>query len=194
MAATSGSYVDLYWIPVGAGTTFQRGSLLLYEFVAAALGRRGRRTLVHAGLTGSIEGRRFTMELMPAPRGPNVRGEVIGPVGARWAGRLRVFRYQVCVFEKDALPDQQWAVTPPVRMTEDANTVSRILELSRTVPAYVWGRRRPGHPEMWTSDSSASWILTKAGVDAEGIALPERCRAPGWSAGLVEAKGAGGAP
>lgn len=188
--AVPDDYVDLYWIPVGAGTTLQRLTLRIYEGVAARLGRRARLELVHGGLVGRHNGRAFTLELMPAQRGPNLRHEVVGPVGVQLAGRLRMFRYQVCLQPNEALPDQGWAVQPPVRLTSDAMVVSRIQSWSHAVPAFTWGRRRPGHPEMWTSDSSLAWILVRAGIDAGAITLPAGCRAPGWSAGLAEASSA----
>ena len=182
-----GSHAELHWIPVGAGTRFQRRSLLLYEWVAARLSHRRALTLVHAGVTGALGGQPFTLELMPAPGGPNLRGEVTGPVGAKWAGRLRLFRYQVCLLEKAELPDQRWAVSPPLLLTDDSATVTKIQEFSRRVPAYTWGRRRRGHPEMWTSDSALSWILAMAGVEDQSIAPPPESRAPGWYAGIAEA-------
>jgi len=181
------SFADLYWIPVGAGTRFQKASLAAYETVAASLSRRARQELVHGGLACSLRGEPFTLELMPALPGPNVRHEVTGPVGFAFAGRLRLFRYQVCVLPNAALPDQQFAVEPPARLCEDDARVQAILDASRVVPAYTWGRRRPGHPEMWTSDSALAWILDRAGLAPERLALPAGCRAPGWQAGLAEA-------
>ena len=65
--------------------------------------------------------------------------------------------------------------------------VAAILEASRAVPAYTWGRRRPGHPEMWTSDSALAWILDRAGLNPAELRVPDGCRAPGWYAGLAEA-------
>lgn len=182
------SWAELSWIPVGAGTRFQRASLVVYESVAALLSRRGRQQLVHGGLCGSYQGLPFTLELMPAPAGPP-SGEVTGPVGTNWAGRLRLFRYQVCLLPDDALPDQAWAVAPPTRLTEDPAVVAAVMELSKKVPAYTWGRRRRGHPEMWTSDSAVAWILTRAGVELQAVGPPPGCRAPGWRSGIVEARG-----
>ncbi|MFN8616707.1 MAG: hypothetical protein U0837_06390 [Dehalococcoidia bacterium] len=184
---SSPSSADLYWIPVGAGTRFQKASLVLYESVTAFVSRRPRQRLVHGGLVCVLDGEPFTVELMPAPAGPNHRDEVTGPVGAGFAGRLRLFRYQVCLLPNASLPDEQWAVEPPVRMTEDAETVRKLIEASHAVPAYTWGRRRPGHPEMWTSDSALAWILGRAGLHPEQLAVPAGCRAPGWFAGLAEA-------
>ncbi len=180
------SYVDLYWIPVGAGTRFQRASLVLYESVAAAISRRKRMALLHAGLKLKLDGVAYTLEVMPSPPGPNVRNEVTGPVGVRGADRLRLFRYQACLKEAESLPDEAWAVEPPLRLTADAAKVALIMELMREIPAYTWGRRRKGHTEMWTSDSAASWLLGRAGLDVEAIAIPSGSRAPGWRAGVEE--------
>ncbi len=185
-AAPDGS-VELYWIPVGAGTRFQEFSLAVYERVASFLARREPATLLHAGLKLRAHGRTCTLETMPSPPGPNTNHEVTGPVGVRGADRLRLFRYQVCVRETSALPDEEWAVAPPVRVG-DGGTAVKILALAKEVPAYTWGRRRKGHPEMWTSDSCVSWLLLQAGIDAGEIAVPAGCRAPGWFAGIAEAR------
>jgi hypothetical protein len=152
------------------------------------LARRPAATLLHAALKLGIEGRRFTLEVTPAPPGPNSLQEVTGPVGIRGADRLRLFRYQVCLREGDALPDEDWAVAPAVRLGSDDQLASDIATLTKTVPAYTWGRRREGHPEMWTSDSCVSWLLSRAGLAAEALEVPARCRAPGWSSGIVEAR------
>lgn len=180
-------WLDLYWIPVGAGTRFQRASLLFYEAVAAWIARRPRKALVHAGLVGSQNSKPFTVELMPSPAGRADAGEVTGPVGFRLAGRLRLFRYQVCILDESRLPDQEWAVEPPSRLTEDGEVVGRVLAQSRLAPAYTWGRRRNGHPEMWTSDSTAAWILSTAGIDTGRLGPPPGTRAPGWQSGILEA-------
>lgn len=181
------SFVDLYWMPVGAGTRFQRLSLLVYEGALALWSRRQRTGLIHAGLKVCVGGRLSTIESAPAEAGPNARGEVTGPVGARWAGRLRLFRYQVYSRGNETFPDEQWAVGAPSRLTTDPEVASRILCLVREVPAHTWGRRRPGHSEMWTSDSTVSWLLVRAGVDAGLIAVPPGYRAPGWRSGMEEA-------
>lgn len=178
---------DLYWIPVGAGTRFQRASLFLYESVAAAIARRPRRTLLHAALKLSLECSDYTLELMPSPPGPNLRNEVTGPVGIRGADRLRLFRYQACLRESHTLPDEQWAEGLPIRLTDDAGTVAALIAATHSIPAYTWGRRRKGHSEMWTSNSCVAWLLLAAGLDARAIRVPPRGRAPGWQAGNEEA-------
>lgn len=180
------AFLDLLWVPVGAGTRFQRASLVLYESVAAALSRRPRVALVHAGIKLGLDGKRYTFELMPAPPGPNHDSEVTGPVGVRGADRLRLFRYRACLFEAEALPDEAWAIGEPIRLSDNAETVRRVIKLRREIPAYTWGRRRRGHSEMWTSDSAVSWLLGRAGIEVGAIVVPEGTRAPGWRAGLEE--------
>ena len=191
MEPERGSSVDLFWIPVGAGTHFQRYSLVLYEELVARWARRRRLGLLHAALKVCVAGDRFTIEAAPASGGPNPSGEVTGPVGSTWAGRLRLFRYQVYVRPGDRLSDQAWAVAPPIPLTHDAGVASRILDLATQVPAYTWGRRRPGHSEMWTSDSTVSWLLLRAGIESGEIGVPAGYRAPGWVSGIEEASPGG---
>lgn len=183
------SSVELWWIPVGADTHVQAASLACYEWLAAFTGGRPRQTLVHAGLTGALDGRPFALEVAPAFQFPASNDELSGPVGASWAGRWRLFRYRVHTgWDTEAhLPDEARAVAPPVRLDGRGATVGRVLALSQQSPCYVWGRRRPGHPEMWTSNSTVAWTLTKAGIDTATLAVPDGCRAPGWASGLAEA-------
>jgi len=173
------SFVELLWIPVGAGTRFQKASLLLYETVAAWVTRRPRGQLLHAALKIGVDGRHYTLEVTPAPAGPN-NGEVTGPVGIRAAGRLRLFRYQVCLQERRTIPDEDWAVGEPVRLSEDSEVAERVMRLAWDVPAHTWGRKSPGRSEMWTSNSCAYWMLEKAGLEPGNIPVPGGCRAPGW--------------
>src|ERR1700750_518928 len=99
MASSVGtSAIDLYWLPLGAGGHSVRLNGRVVEAVAARLHHRSVCALYHSALEMSLphEGR-FVIEQAPIPnaRGPE-RGVVAeGPVGARWAGRIRMFRYEV---------------------------------------------------------------------------------------------------
>jgi hypothetical protein len=37
---------------------------------------------------------------------------------------------------------------------------------------------------MWNSNSLIAWLLTRAGIDAQGLEPPTGGRAPGWRAGI----------
>lgn len=180
-------YLDLHWLPVGAGTHFQRTSLLLYESLVAALARRPRAVLCHAGLKIGLHGRTYTLELTPVPRNLDQPPILTGAVGSSLAGRARLFRYQLSINECPTLPDEEWTVGGPVHLVTDPRVMARIFDLAATVPPHVWGRRTPGTSEMWTSNSAVSWLLTNAGVDATAIPLPAGTRAPGWQAGIEAA-------
>jgi hypothetical protein len=41
---------------------------------------------------------------------------------------------------------------------------------------------------MWNSNSSISWLITRAGLPVESIDPPAGGRAPGWDAGIVVAR------
>ena len=130
----------------------------------------------HSALTAEVDGAFWTIEVAPTPdENQASRGVVAtGPVGARLAGRWRVFRYEVRCWRGGTIPDLDQAVSR-IRLTEDPDTVRRVLELVRTVPTPVWGLR-------WNSNSMVAWVLTQAGL-AEGVAPPPHGRAPGWAAG-----------
>ena len=92
-----GSSVDLYWLPLGAGGHSVRLNGRVFEAVAARLGRRLPCDLYHSALVVRVPEGRFVIEQAPisdcngAERG--VVGE--GAVGSRWAGRFRLFRYEL---------------------------------------------------------------------------------------------------
>jgi hypothetical protein len=178
--------VDLYWIPVGAGTSrFQRASLRCWEAFEAARARRPRVTLFHSALKLGLETGTFTLELTPAFLGGSAPPLTTGAVGLRAAGRLRLFRYQLRCLPVERLPDEQFAIASPVRLADGCEVAQRIIELGPSVPRHTWGRRVAGTREMWTSDSVVSWLLVKAGIDLAEVAPPSGGRAPGWSAGLA---------
>lgn len=184
--------VDLYWLPVGAGTSrFQQASLRLWEAVEAARARRARMRLLHSALKLSIgAGEAYTLELTPAFIGGAAPPLATGPVGIRGADRFRLFRYQLRCLPGEQLPDEEWAVGAPARLSDDCAMVRRVLDMAPSVPKHVWGRRVAGTGEMWTSDSVISWLLVRAGIELANIAPPAGGRAPGWYAGIAMANGA----
>jgi hypothetical protein len=110
-----------------------------------------------------------------------------GAVGARWAGRFRIFRYEVRRWRDGVIPDVAEAVESPRRLSNDARQAQRLLDLVRFVPTPVWGRDEFGVGEMWNSNSIISWLIAGSGIAAETIPLPNGGRAPGWEAGIAVA-------
>jgi hypothetical protein len=187
VSAAQASRVDLYWLPLGAGGRSVRLNGRAFEAVAARHGRRKRRDLYHSALEVRTAEDRFVIEMAPVrdDRGDE-RGVVAqGPVGARWAGRFRLFRYEVRRWRGGEIPDLAEAVESPRSLAVDAD---RILELVPLVPVPVWGRDELRAGEMWNSNSLVSWLLTAAGHPVEEIPLPRGGRAPGWDAGVVVAR------
>ena len=84
----------------------------VYEAVAARLGRRPVYDLYHSALEVHVPDGRFVIEQAPVrdSRGDE-RGVVAeGPVGQRWAGRFRIFRYEVRCWRDGVIPDIAEAV------------------------------------------------------------------------------------
>ena len=111
-----------------------------------------------------------------------------GAVGARAAGRFRLFRYQVRRWRDGVIPDVAEAVESPRLLSEDADCAQRLLELVPRVPNPVWGRDELRTGEMWNSNSLISWLIARSGLDVESIDPPPGGRAPGWRAGIVVAR------
>ena len=191
--STSGA--DLYWIPLGAGSPVVQASGRLFETISARRHRRERCDLYHAALQVTTPHGRFSIEQAPVPDDHGgARGVVAaGPVGFRAAGRLRVFRYEVRCWRDGTIPDLAFAVDSPVRLTEDAETATRIVEVLPGIPTPVWGRDEARTGEMWNSNSVIAWALTRSGIDLDPLRPPPGGRAPGWNAGRTVAH-AGTAP
>jgi hypothetical protein len=186
MTGTPAAYADLYWLPVGAGGHFVRWNARCYERLVAFRDHRMRADLYHSALILQLEGTTYTVEMGPVW---NVPGDdhgsmCVGPVGARWLGRFRAFRYEVRCWPGGRVPDIDEAVASPVRVADDPAVVAAILGRLRQVPVLTWGRDELGAGEMWNSNSVVSWTLARAGVDATTIAPPANGRAPGWGTGV----------
>jgi hypothetical protein len=191
MPATAAAWVDLYWLPLGAGGHFVRLNGRIYEAVTARLERRPACALYHSALELGLPEGRFVVEQAPVAdtAGAAQRGVVAeGPVGARWARRVRIFRYEVRRWRDGVVPDVAEAVGGPRRLTEDALLARRLWETVPSVPTPVWGRDELGAGEMWNSNSITAWLLASAGLPVEEIRPPAGGRAPGWNAGISVAR------
>jgi hypothetical protein len=194
MTAEAGPAVDLYWLPLGAGGHSVRLNGRVFEAVAARLAHRGPCDLYHSALEVRLPERRFVVEMAPVRDGNGGRRGVVseGAVGARLAGRLRIFRYEVRRWCDGIIPDVEEAVESPRRLTTDPRLARQVLDLVPRAPTPVWGRDELRAGEMWNSNSLTSWLLARGGLATEAIHLPAGGRAPGWRAGLVVARRTGG--
>jgi len=185
----AGDGVDLFWIPLGAGAHVVQVSGRAYEALAALKERRARCDLFHSALEVTVPDGRFVIEQAPVPdHNGDQRGVVAeGPVGAKWAGRLRIFRYEIRCWRDGVIPDVRASVESPVRLSDDPAAARRVLDALPTIPTPVWGRDQLATGEMWNSNSVVSWVLTRAGIDVTTAHMPPGGRAPGWHAGAVVA-------
>ncbi|WP_457206396.1 hypothetical protein [Nocardioides sp. P5_C9_2] len=179
--------VDLYWLPLGAGGHVVRWNGRVYEWLAARRDHRLPAELYHCGLMVRRAGSTYAVEMGPVWNVPDVdRGVVLeGPVGSRWLGRLRAFRYEMRCWPGGLIPDVAQAVDSPVRTTSDPTVVRAVLTALPDLPVLTWGRDELRTGEMWNSNSAVAWLLASAGHDMDPIVPPRGGRAPGWRAGLV---------
>jgi len=179
--------VDLYWLPLGAGGRSVRWNGRLFEAAMARREHRAVEDLYHSALEVTGQDRRFVIEMAPAWNVDALdRGVVCeGPVGTRWLGRSRLFRYEVRCWPDGHIPDVAEAVASPQRLTNDGAQAARLLGILRSVPSLTWGRDELRTGDMWNSNSLTSWLLARCGFDMTTISPPSRGRAPGWQAGLV---------
>ena len=189
-AAPTTAAVDLYWLPLGAGGHSVRLNGRVYEALAARVQRRPACDLNHSALQIQVPEGTYVVEQTPVPDlSGSQRGVVAGgAVGNRWAGRLRIFRYEIRLWLGGHIPDVAEAVDSPRRLASDDDHARRVLELVAQVPTPVWGRDELGAGEMWNSNSVIAWVIARSGIDADSIQPPAGGRAPGWHAGLVVAR------
>ena len=182
--------VDLYWLPLGAGGHFVRLNGRLYEALAARLQRRPAYDLYHSALQVNVPEGTFVIEQTPVHDWSGKdRGVVAdGAVGTLWAGRFRIFRYEIRLWRGGHIPDVAEAVDSPRRLTNDEARARRVLDVVPQVPTPVWGRDELAAGEMWNSNSVIAWTLARSEIDTESIQPPAGGRAPGWQAGLVVAR------
>jgi hypothetical protein len=192
MQTSPAAAVEMYWIPLGAGGHVVRANGRIFEAIAAARGHRRRCDLYHAALVVELDGDRYAIELAPSPDADEASRGVLatGAVGSRFAGWLRLFRYEVRCCRGGSIPDLVEAVGGPRRLSSDARTARRLLDLVAIVPTPVWGRDELKAGEMWNSNSMIAWLLASAGLPTDDLRPPPHGRAPGWNAGLeVVARG-----
>lgn len=185
------SGIDVLWIPLGAGGRFVRFNGRVYEALHAVVERRWPLDLYHTALEIHLpEGRYVIENAWPIPEDDGAaRGVVLqGPVGSRHLARTRALRYEVRRWLDGTIADARYAVPGPQRVSVDAPTARRLLDLVDQLPCRVWGRDELGTGEMWNSNSVVSWLLARSGVPMDSIHPPAGGRAPGWSAGLVAAR------
>jgi hypothetical protein len=113
---------------------------------------------------------------------------VEGPVWSPRLGRLRVFRYEVRRWLDGYIADAAKAVDSPRSVSRDQAEARRVLELTHSVPAHVWGRDLLGSGDMWNSNSVIAWLLASGGLAAAEMDPPPNGRAPGWETGIAIAK------
>jgi hypothetical protein len=182
--------VDLYWLPLGAGGHFVRLNGRAYEALVARLERRPPCDLYHSALQVKVPEGTCVIEQTPVPDlSGEQRGVVAeGAVGSRWAGRFRIFRYEIRLWWGGHIPDVAEAVDSPRRLSSDEDRARRVLEQVAQVPTPVWGRDELATGEMWNSNSVIAWVIARSGIDTESIQAPAGGRAPGWRAGFVVAR------
>jgi hypothetical protein len=182
--------VDLYWLPLGAGGQFVRRNGRVFEAVASWVACRPACDLYHSALEVRLAGARFVIEQAPVRDAYGEQRGVVaeGPVGSRWAGRARIFRYEIRRWRDGEIPDIHEAVESPLRVSEDPVRARRLLDLVPLVPTHVWGRDELGAGEMWNSNSVIAWLIARSGIAVEPIRPPTMGRAPGWLAGLAAAR------
>jgi hypothetical protein len=162
----------------------------VFEAAAARAERRAACDLYHSALIVDVGAARFVIEMTPVRDMQGEQRGVVaeGPVGARWAGRFRIFRYEIRRWPGGHIPDVEEAVASPRRLTDDPARARRVLDLVPQVPTPVWGRDDLATGDMWNSNSVTAWLIARGGIGSDSVHPPAGGRAPGWHAGLTVAR------
>ena len=136
--------VDLYWLPLGAGGHFVRLNGRAYEALRARIERRPADDLYHSALQVQVPEATFVVEQAPVrDLSGEQRGVVAtGAVGSRWAGRFRIFRYEIRLWRNGQIPDIGEAVDSPRQLTSDDHRVRRVARLARDASPRTWSLAR----------------------------------------------------
>ncbi|BEP14116.1 hypothetical protein acdb102_24270 [Acidothermaceae bacterium B102] len=157
-----------------------------YEAACSLLQRRVAQDLYHSAIRVSLPTDTWIIEMTPVWVAGTDRGVIAeGAVGTRWAGRSRLFRYEVHCWHGGSIADLDEAVESPRRLTSDDDLCRRLLDGVASVPTPVWGRDELETGEMWNSNSVTSWVLARSGIDVAAVRPPADGRAPGWDAGVI---------
>ena len=120
--------VEIAWLPLGAGGHVVRRCGRMYEALSARREGRAARDLYHAALVVELDGVRTVVEQAPAWGSSAAdRGVAVeGPVGLRWLGRWRAFRYELRRWPGGVIPDLDEAVESPVVVSSDPVVAARL--------------------------------------------------------------------
>ena len=98
--------------------------------------------------------------------------------------------YAIRVFRNGSIEDET-NIKETTVLSTDCDTARNIVQLARDVPLLDYGEKigtKTGAADRWSSNSVVSWILQKAGLDPANIDPPSGGIAPGWDAGITQAK------
>jgi len=196
MTTEDQAWVDLYWLPLGAGGHSVRFNGKVYESLASRREHRRPCDIYHSALVVHLDGVDWTVEMGPVWNvdAPTDAAACTGAVGAPWLGRFRAFRYEVRCWRGGRIPDIDEAVGGGHRLITHRGKARAVLAEVRHVPPLTWGRDEQGAGEMWNSNSVIAWVLARSGLDVSAINPPSGGRAPGWRAGIVLAARTTNAP
>ena len=181
------SCVDLYWLPLGAGGRCVRLNGRVFEALVARREHRRAADLYHSALEVRLGPDRWVIEMAPVWNTPEPERGVVaeGPVGLRWLGRSRWFRYEVRCWRGGRIPDVDEAVDSPVRMSEDVGHAQRVLALAPRFRTATWALTSSTPATCGTRTRSRRGSSSAAATTCPGSRPPAGGRAPGWDAGLV---------
>ena len=181
------SCVDLYWLPLGAGGRCVRLNGRVFEALVARREHRPAADLYHSALEVRLAATAGSSRWRPVWNTPEPERGVVaeGPVGLRWLGRSRWFRYEVRCWRGGRIPDVDEAVDSPVRMSDDAWHAERVLALVPRFRDRHLGAGRAAHRRHVELELAHVVAPRPQRPRPVRVGPPAGGRAPGWDAGLV---------
>src|SRR5437763_4867107 len=132
VAVPAEPFIDLYWLPLGAGGHFVRLNGRVYEAVVSRIERRPTCDLYHSALAIGLPHTVHVIESAPIRPNDGLDRGVVGegPVGMRWAAHFRLFRYELRVWRGGYIPDIAGAVEGPRRLSWSARGARRLPDVA----------------------------------------------------------------
>ena len=185
------AYVDLYWLPLGAGGHSVRYNGRVFESVVARLEKRPVRDLYHSALVVRVPDGEFVIEQAPAFHGDGgLRGVVAeGAVGSRRPRQATPLSLRDQMLAWRRHPGRERGRREPRRLTNDPASRSASSTSFADVPTPGLGTRRARcrrDVELELGDLLAD----RAQRHRTSMACIRQHdgRAPGWRAGVVVAR------
>ena len=183
-------YVKVVFIPVGDGSGSDTLTLLANLFVNNQYGKDLYHTALEVQVDEGDDCPAYVVELtdyIDGVKDQKAHGQVkAGYAEPTWMHALTGQVYGIRKWRNGKIVEGTRAAPNSPIVSDDCDVAQLLLDLVSSVSSNDYGSDDLG--ERWTSNSVASYLLQKAGLDPSRIPPPPNGIVPGWNAGIDAAK------